>query len=338
MTAKSTVGLTEFINSLSTDTNELKALNDLKHALFYEPMKPAPPIIRKQPVPANRTYVDNPPIPNSRISNKARIYPSGFNATLNADNPARLNIAPQNINDSLKPPGERFRYFEKPTIPVNRGNYTDIITEFIIHDDGYADRTFDHASLQAFKHDFETSGLSIIPPEVYTYNWHTFNKRFIINRCKNAGAYMAGPTTIIDPYIIHTLKQIYPNVNEQILRQDYNNLIIKHNLVDRKGFSIDKGDLSLIQILINDNPLIARLASIISLATTIDALYGAINNAIETVPDKLIIAKFPCINKRIIDRDRTICKLAFLCGSTDETIISDIELIRKFIKLVIAQL
>lgn len=337
MTVKSE-GISAFINSLSTDADDLKALNALKHELFYEPMKPVPPGPRNQTIPVTRSYVEHPPIPNSRIANKARIYPSGFNAIFNNENPSKLIIPPQNINDSLKPPGERFKYFEKPTIPVNRGDYTEIIKEFIIHDTGYADRTYDHATLQAFKNEFETKGLSIVPPEVYTYNWHTFNKRFIINRCKNAGVYISGPSMIIEPSVMHTLKQIYPNVSETLLRRDYNNLIIKHNLVYPKGSSIDKGNLSLIQILINDNPLIARLASIISRATTIDSLYNTINHATETVPDQFIISKFPCINKHIIDRDKTICKLAFICGSTNETIISDIELIGKFIKLVIAQL
>jgi hypothetical protein len=331
-------GLSAFINSLSTNIDELKALNNIKYELFYEPTKPIRPTPRNQTIPVTRSYYECPPVPSSRISNKARIYPSGFGNQLDTENSSKLNIFPQNINDSLKPPGSRFKYFEKPTIPVNRGDYTDIINEFIIHDNEYADRVYDHATLQEFKHKFETKGISLVPPEVYTYNWHTFNKQFIVNRCKNAGTYISGPSTIIDPYILHTLKQLYPNVNEKILRQDYNNLVIKHNLVDCKGFSIDKGDVSLIQILINDNPLIARLASIITHATTIDSLYDSINHATEMVPDQFITSKFPCINKHIIDRDKTICKLAFICGSTNETIICDIELIRKFIKLVIAQL
>ena len=336
--AVQTKGLTAFINSLTTDADELKALKNLQHELFYEPMKPIYLAPRDQTIPVTRSYVENTPVPSSRISNKARIYPAGFNTNFDADNSSRLNIPPQNINDSLKPPGQRFRYFEKPTIPVNRGNYTEIIKEFIIHDTSYADRTYDNATLKEFKHEFETKGLSIVPPEVYTYNWHTFNKQFIMNRCRNAGTFISGPSMIIDPYVIHTLKQLYPTTNEQILRRYYDELIIKHNLVDRKGCSIDKGDLSIIQILIKDNPLIARLASIISHATTIDSLNGAIDHATETIPDQLIISRFPCINKHIIDRDRTICKLAFLCGSTNETVVSDIELIRKFIKLAIGQL
>jgi hypothetical protein len=253
-------GLSAFIKSLSTNADELTVLKTLQHELFYEPMKPVPPKPQNQTIPVTRSYIERPPIPSSRISNKARIYPSGFGNHLDTENPTRINLQPQNINDSLKPPGERFRYFEKPTIPINRGDYTDIIKEFIIHDNSYADRMFDHATLQEFKHNIETKGLSIVPPEVYTYNWHTFNKQFIVNRCKNIGTYISGPSTIIDPYVMHTLKQIYPNVSEVVLRRDYNNLILKHNLVNSEGFSIENGNLSLIQVLINDNPLIANNA------------------------------------------------------------------------------
>lgn len=325
--------LLSFVSSLSTDADTYSVLKQTYQSLFYEPMKPTP-LIQPNPIqPTLRGYTEVPPIPTSRIANKARIYTNDMLRTS-----SKMIIPPQNINDILKPPGNSFKYFEKPTIPTNRGDYTEIIKEFILHDTDYADKTFDNSVLTGIEEKLASTGLDIIPPEIYRYNWHTFNKQFIINRCRNTGSYISGTTTIIDPYIMRSLKLLYPNVNEHTLRQDYAKLVLKHNLVDSEGFSFEKEDQTPIDLLINENPLIARLASILSRSTTITELNEIINHAIETVPDQYIISKFPCINRHILSRDMLICKLAFISGSTNDTIIRDIGLIRQYIKLLAAQL
>ncbi len=325
--------LLTFISSLSSENDTTKVLKQLYRMLFDEPMKPVP-IERPNPtLPITRCYKEVPPIPPSRVANKARVYPSPTTPLSNIP-----NVLPQYINDALKPPGERFRYFQKPTIPTNRGDYTEIIKEFIVHDTNYSDKANDNAVLSEIKDKLAANGLDIIPPEVYSYNWRTFNKQFIINRCRNTGTYISSPSAIVDPYVMHTLKLIYPNVSEHILRRDYTTLMIKHNLVDSGGSSFGTKDQTAISLLINENPLIARLASLLSQSSNVSSLNDTISSAIETVPDQSIIAKFPCINKNIIQRDMIVCKLAFLCGSTNDTIIGDIELVRRYIKLLVAQL
>ena len=318
----------DFILSLSTNVDVLSNLEQTYRSMFYEPMEPISPISQNPIIPVTRTCVEKPPIPVSRIANKARIYPPIANG-----GSVKMTIPPQNINDALKPSGETFKYFEKPMIPTKRGDYTELIKEFMIHDTSYANNMYDKITLNEFKEEFENKGLSIVPPEVYTYSWHSFNKQFILNRCKNFGMSIPVPSTVVDPYIMQTLKQLYPNVNENILRRDYDKLIYKHALVDSKGFSVLPERRPLFDLMITENPIIARLDSMLSSSTSIHSLYTTIHRATETIPDKFVIAKVPRINKRIIEHDMLICKLAFICGSTDETIINDIESIRQYIKL-----
>ena len=322
-----------FISSLSTDADTHNILKQTYQLLFYEPIGPTP-LIQPNPIRLTpRGYTEIPPIPVSRIANKARIYTDDI---MNLS--GKMTVPPQNINDVLKPPGNRFKYFEKPTIPTNRGNYTEIIKEFILHDTNYADKTFDKSVLTGIEEKLASTGLDIIPPEIYTYNWHIFNKQFIINRCRNAGSYISGTITVTDPYVMHSLKLLYPNANEYMLRQNYTKLVLKHNLVDSEGFSIEKEEQTAIDLLINENPLIARLASLLSRSTTVTELNETIKRVIETVPDQYIISKFPCINRLILSRDMLICKLAFLSGSTNDTIIHDIGLVRQYIKLLMSRL
>ena len=322
-----------FVSSLSTDADTNNILKQTYQSMFYEPMEQTPQISSNPKQPTPRGYTEVPPIPISRIANKARIY---TNDVMNISN--KMTIPPQNINDVLKPPGNRFKYFEKPTIPTNRGDYNEIIKEFILHDTNYADKTFDNAVLTNIEEKLASTGLDIIPPEIYKYNWHTFNKQFIINRCRNSGTYVSGASTIIDPCVLQSLKLLYPNVNEYTLRQDYAKLVLKHNLVNSEGLFIEKEDQTAIDLLINENPLIARLASLLPRSTTITELNETIKHAIETVPNQYIISKFPCINRHIISRDMLICKLAFLSGSTNATIIHDISLVRQYIKLLMSQI
>lgn len=272
-----------------------------------------PSYINELPPPYDTLYKNIPP--PSMLSNKARVMPIQRNKS--------FNLLPQNINDALKPLNKRFKYFVKPTPSYE----TQSLLEFdsdksIIEDFKYINNITDedikeHDKIRLY-----------IPPSIYAREWHSFNKDFVINRVKNT-TYGWRSNASIDPRLFAELKRIYPNVSDYVLRTDYNTLIKKHklNTIATNETVSDK--------LIRTNGVIARLATLLNGVANRQQLKDKINEITQFIPFTYLTSKFPSVNHNLIQRNLDIYKLAFICGSTNETIVNDVSDIGQYINILI---
>lgn len=351
--------LDAFISSLSAPIDMSIKLPPIIDKLFN--VEYQPPVKTKRSIePKNiikRTYATDIPIEVSRLSNTARIYPNplpitgtitgSVDGTIDGQSRTTANtiaILPQYINDSLKPPGERFRYFEKPVQSFQTSDYLGLLLPNNDLDFG----TTDARALTAFNIEFTKlnespkDGPIYIPPDVYTYNWSTYNKQYIVNRCKNQGSFISNPSSVIDPHILKALQRLYPATNERMLRSNYNRLITKHGfdllssdqlteLTDKQRREAER--TRLIDSMKANSSIVANLANILSDSHSRTDIYDTIKRLAETIAIQLIYNRYPSINRTILNRDQDLYKLAFICGSTDDSIIKDMPAIREFISL-----
>ena len=201
-----------------------------------------PSYINKLPPPYDNLYKNIPP--PSMLSNKARVMPIQRNKS--------FNVHPQYINDALKPLNKRFKYFVKPTPSYETQSLLEFDSDKAIIDDfKYINDITDE--------DLKTNDKThlYIPPNLYTREWHSFNKDFVINRVKNSGS-GGRSNQYVDQRLFTELKRIYPNVSDYVLRMEYNTLIKKHKLdtVATNETVIDK--------LVRTNGVIARLATLLN--------------------------------------------------------------------------
>jgi hypothetical protein len=169
------------------------------------------------------SYKTNPPFEPSQISNKARVCPRRLYG---------VHIPPQNINDSIKPENERFKYFKKPVQSFQSSEYLGLL----LQDNSTVYNTTDGRTLESFNIEFKSlnnnpkDGPLYVPPEVYTYNWSYYNRQYIVNKCKKQGSLIATPLPVYDPTVMNMLKMLYPTANEKLLKMNYEQLITKHGL------------------------------------------------------------------------------------------------------------
>jgi hypothetical protein len=244
----------------------------------------------------------------SMVANKSRVYPKWFG-----------NLPPQNINDSLKPVNKRFKYYVKPLASyetveylaseVDRSILKDINNNIILKGQTIIENGEE-----------VTANYNYIPPELYTYNWHTLNKQFILNHGRNIGSFPTNKNPFIDRAVFLELKRLYPTANDEMLRANYAQLVAKHRLATRENAD----SFSPMERLKLTNSVITRLAILLEPATTKDQFWEIINITVQNVPFAYISSKFRSVNKSILQRNEYLFKLAFVCGSTDDTVITDI--------------
>ena len=272
-----------------------------------------PSYINKLPPPYDNLYKNIPP--PSMLSNKARVMPIQRNKS--------FNVLPQDINDALKPLNKRFKYFVKPTPSYETQSLLEFDSDKSIIEDfkSINNITDDNIKEQDKVHLY-------IPPSIYTREWHSFNKDFVINRVKNSGS-GSRSNQYIDPRLFTELKRIYPNVSDYVLRTKYNTLIKKHklNTISTNETVSDK--------LIRTNGVIARLATLLNGVANRQQLKDKINEITQFIPFTYLTSKFPSVNHHLIQRNLDIYKLAFICGSTNETIVNDVSDIGQYINLLI---
>ena len=272
--------------------------------------------------------------PESMISNKSRVYPKQLNNLPGtSDGRPSIDIPPQNINDSLKPVNKRFKYYVKP-----RASYETV---------EYLASQIDLNRIQEIGKNVIAKGQIItengkeivspytyIPPELYNYNWHVFNKQFIMNHGKTIGSLPTNKNPYIDQSALLELKQLYPTASDVMLRANYRQLVAKHGLATRDNAE----NYSPMQRLKLCNNVIMRLAVIIDPITTKAQLWETINITIQTVPFAYIASKFHSVSKSILQRNEYLFKLAFICGSTDETVLKDIGDMKDYMEYTLSRL
>ncbi len=272
-----------------------------------------PNYINELPPPYDNLYKNIPP--PSMLSNKARVMPIQRNKS--------FNMHPQYINDALKPLNKRFKYFVKPTPSYETQSLLEfdsdkaIINDFKSINNITDDDIKEHDKVHMY-----------IPANLYTREWHSFNKDFVINRVKNTTSGWRSNASI-DPRLFAELKRIYPNASDYVLRTGYDSLIKKHKLdtVVTNETSIER--------LIRTNGVIARLATLLNGVTNRQQLKITINDMTQFIPFTYLTSRFPSVNHHLIQRNLDIYKLAFICGSTNETIVNDVSDIGQYINLLI---
>ena len=271
-----------------------------------------PSYINKLPPPYDNLYKNIPPL--SMLSNKARVMPIQRNKS--------FNVLPQDINDALKPLNKRFKYFVKPTPSYETQSLLEFDSDKSIFEDF---KSINNITDDNKKHD---KIRLYIPPSIYTREWHSFNKDFVINRVKESGSY-GRSNQYVDPRLFTELKRIYPNVSDYVLRTDYDTLIKKHklNTISTNETVSDK--------LIRTNGVIARLATLLNGVANRQQLKDKINEITQFIPFTYLTSRFPSVNHTIMKRNLDIYKLAFICGSTNETIVNDVSDIGRYINLLI---
>ena len=265
-----------------------------------------PTYINKLAPPYDNLYKNIPP--ESMISNKARIMPMQRNKS--------YTILPQDINDMLKPLNKRFKYFVKPV-----GSYE---TQELLNTE--TDQSLINNLAETIKQnntDIKGSDL-YVPTNFYTHQWHVYNKDFVINKLKN-GTVGGSSTQFIDPTFFKELKRLYPTANDYMLRANYESLIKKHKL---KVFSTNE---TIGEKLIRTNGVIARLASLLNGIADRKQLKDKIDEITQFIPFTYLTSRFPSVNRNIMQRNQDLYKLAFICGSTNDTIVNDIADISKYI-------
>ena len=156
-----------------------------------------------------------------------------------------------------------------------------------------------------------------IPREIYTHNWKVYNKDFILGHGDMKGMKMSSSSSRIDMRNLTVLKQLYPDRNETILRKDYDYLVALHGLDSNSKFASTVHEQQY-------STVVQNAIGIIQDCTSISLLNFTIMNATKDVLDKLVLTKFSTINPNNMSRNMPIFKLAFICGSTNETIVKDI--------------
>ena len=270
-----------------------------------------PTYINKLPPPYDNLYKNIPP--ESMISNKARIMPMQRNKS--------YTIPSQNINDMLKPLNKRFNYFVKPV-----GSYE---TQELLNTE--TDQSLINNLAEDIKQsDKDIKGSNLyVPTNFYTHQWHIYNKDFVINKLKY-GTIGGSSTQFIDQKFFNELKRLYPTASDYMLRANYEALIKKHNLNTCSTNECSKNE-TIGEKLIRTNAVIARLATLLNGVANRQRLKAKINEIIQFIPFTYLISKFPSVNRNIMQRNQDIYKLAFICGSTNDTIINDIADISKYI-------
>ena len=304
----------QFIRSITTDPLEIDAFKklidcskqsaeiDLERLLEYEEdtrvknleyddskIKPAATLI------TNKVRLDNHPIlieQNGKIVNAVH---------------ARY------INDSIKQARDRFLYF---SVPAEDGTQN-TIESFKMAIDRDVLMDYNTQATQVYENAVANSinprWRDCIPPEVYTHKWSTFNRNFLTNRNKNTG--IIGSTQMpIDPKMINSLKLLFPTYNEQMIRKDYDYLVQISGL-STGAFPIEPKTHSTV---------VQRVLGIIQDCTNVTSLNATINKVTNDILDKLVFSKFTIMNPNNIRRNMTMFKLAFLCGSSNDTILKDI--------------
>jgi hypothetical protein len=272
-----------------------------------------PSYINELPPPYDNLYKNIPP--PSMLSNKARVMPIQRNKS--------FNIHPQYINDALKPLNKRFKYFVKPTPSYETQSLLEFDSDKSIIEDFKSINNITDEDLKT--HD---SLYLYIPANLYTREWHSFNKDFVINRVKNTSSGWHSNASI-DPRLFAELKRLYPNASDYVLRTGYASLIKKHKL-DSNITNETVADK-----LIRTNGVIARLATLLNGVANRQQLKNKINEVIQYIPFTYLTSKFPSVNHHLIQRNLDIYKLAFICGSTNETIVNDVSDIGQYINLLI---
>ena len=272
-----------------------------------------PSYINELPPPYDNLYKNIPP--PSMLSNKARVMPIQRNKS--------FNVLPQDINDALKPLNKRFKYFVKPTPSYETQSLLEfdsdksIIEDFKSINNITDDDIKEHAKVHLY-----------IPPNIYTREWHSFNKDFVINRVKDSGS-GGRSNQYVDPKLFTELKRLYPNASDYVLRTEYNTLIKKHKL------DTVATNESVMEKLIRTNGTISRLATLLNGVTNRQQLKDKINEITQYIPFTYLTSKFPSVNHNLIRRNLDLYKLAFICGSTNETIVNDVSDIGRYINLLI---
>ena len=271
-----------------------------------------PTYINKLPPPYDNLYKNIPP--ESMIGNKARIMPIQRNKS--------YIIPPQNINDMLKPLNRRFKYFVKPTASYETQGLLNTETDrsLIIDFEKYITQSDEE---DKNKKDIKRSDI-YVPANFYSHQWHTYNRDFVINRLKY-GTIGGSSTQFIDPKFFNELKRLYPTASEYVLRNNYDALLKKHKL---NAISTNE---TVREKLIRTNGVIARLAALLDGIANRKQLQAKINEIIQFIPFTYLTSRFPSVNNGIMQRNQDLYKLAFICGSTNESIVSDIADIGKYI-------
>ncbi len=280
-----------------------------------------PTYINKLPPPYDNLYKNIPP--ESMISNKARIMPMQRNRS--------YTIPPQNINDMLKPLNRRFNYFVKPTPSYETQELLNTETDQSLINDFAEDIIPNYKDNKQSDIHIKRSDL-YVPANFYTHQWHTYNKDFIINKIKNDAA-LGNSTPFIDPRFFKELKRLYPTASEYILRANYDALLKKHKLNTRSTNESKNETVS--ERLIRTNGVIARLAALLDGVANRQQLKDKINEITQFIPFTYLTSRFPSVNRNIMQRNQDLYKLAFICGSTNESIVNDIADISKYIGLLI---
>lgn len=270
----------------------------------------------------------------SMISNKSRVYPKQLNDLPGTtDGRPSVDIPPQNINDSLKPVNKRFKYYVKPLASYETVEYLLSQVDLSMLQD-IGDKIIIKGQPVIENGEEATAQYTYIPPELYNYNWHVFNKQFIVNRGKNIGALPTNKNPYIDSSVFLELKRLYPTANDVMLRANYRQLVAKHGLATREN-----GDnFNPMQRLKLSNSVIMRLAVILDPITTKAKFWETINITVQSVPFAYIASKFRSVSKSILQRNEYLFKLAFICDSTDDTVISDISDMKEYMEYLLGKL
>ena len=307
-----------FIYSLTSVKEELRALEKVidcrKTDLIAENL-PNNALTQKR-ITLKPEYDDSTVRPASTlITNKVRL---DVNPVLIESNGKTVNAVPARyINDCTKLAKDRFRYF---SIPPEDGTQN-TIESFELDVDRKLLAEYG-AQAESIYNSFNAANERIqykncIPPEVYTHNWKVYNRDFIANRGYNTGV-IGTKNTGVDVRLLNVLRQLYPTYNDQMLRKDYDYLVAINGLSTSSSTSIKVTSKT-------DSSVAQKLLGIIQDCTTISSLNTAIERTIKDIPDTLVFSRFTIINPSNMRRNMFAYKLAFMCGSTNETIVKDIS-------------
>lgn len=257
------------------------------------------------------------------ITNKVRLDKHPINIEVNGK---IIHTVPSRyINDSLKPAADRFHYFALPPEDGTQNTMEtfelDIDRQVLSAYNLQAEDTYEKAK----ESNPFASFRSCIPREMYTHNWKVYNKDFIVGHRDMKGIGMSMSSSSVDMRILTVLKQLYPERNEAMLRKDYEYLVALHGLDSNSKFASTVNE----QI---HSAVVQNAIGIIQDCTSISSLNTTIMNATKDVLDKLVLTKFSTINPNNIMRNMHIFKLAFICGSTNETIVKDMADIDSIIR------
>lgn len=257
------------------------------------------------------------------ITNKVRL--DRHPITIESNGKIVYTVPAKYINDSLKPAADRFHYFSLPPEDGTQNTIEtfelDIDRQVLSAYNTQAEMIYEQVKVTNPSVSFR----SCIPREIYTHNWKVYNKDFIAGHGDMRGIGLSSSPSRIDIKNLTVLKQLYPERNESILRKDYEYLVALHGLDSNSKFVSTVREPQYSTVVQNAIRIIQDCTNILSLNYTI-------LNATKDVLDKLVLTKFSTINPNNIMRNMPIFKLAFICGSTNETIVKDIAEIESIIR------